>query len=70
MTCVHLKRLYQLCQQQSLRFSSAELVRIVCKECGMEEVCPSTLADEYDAKSVQHGTAPPSRDPSSPATDP
>ena len=51
MTCAHLKRLYQLCQQESLRFSSAELVRIVCQECGMEEVCPSTLTDEYDAKS-------------------
>lgn len=49
MTCVHLKQLYQLCQENDLRFSSSDLVRIICHECGFEEVCPSVLTDEYDA---------------------
>ena len=51
MTCVHLQELYQLCQDHDLRFSGSDLVRIVCRECGAAEVCPSVLTDEYDASS-------------------
>ena len=51
MTCVHLKELYQLCQEKNLRFSGSDLVHIVCQECGEQEVCPSVLTDEYEAKS-------------------
>lgn len=51
MTCVHLKELFQLCQKNNLRFSGADLVHIVCHECGEKEVCPSVLTDEYEAKS-------------------
>ncbi len=43
MACTHLKELYQLCQTHGLEFSSLDLVRIVCKECGSEETCPSNL---------------------------
>ena len=43
MACTHLRKLYQLCQEQELFFSGSDLVRIVCKECGSEEVCPSSL---------------------------
>ncbi|MCA9264675.1 MAG: hypothetical protein KDA60_12530 [Planctomycetales bacterium] len=50
MTCVHLKRLYQLCQDESLKFSGDDLVRIVCTQCEREEVCPSVLMNEYDSK--------------------
>lgn len=50
MTCVHLKELYQLCQENHLRFSASDLVHIVCQECGEQEVCPSVLTDEYEAK--------------------
>ena len=49
MTCVHLKALYQLCHEHDLRFSGTDLVRIYCRECNAEEVCPSVLTDEYDA---------------------
>jgi hypothetical protein len=52
MTCVHLKQLYQLCQENNLRFSGSDLVHIVCQECGEQEVCPSVLTDEYEAKSA------------------
>jgi hypothetical protein len=51
MTCVHLKQLYQLCQENHLRFSGSDLVHIVCQQCGEQEVCPSVLSDEYEAKS-------------------
>jgi len=48
MICVHVKKLYQLCEQEGLKLSSSDLVHIVCKECGVKEVCPSMLSDEYD----------------------
>lgn len=50
MTCVHLQQLYRLCQEHDLKIGSADLVHIVCNQCGEQEVCPSTLTDEYDAK--------------------
>ncbi len=50
MACVHLQQLYKLCQEQSLKLGGADLIRVVCNQCGEQEVCPSTLMDEYDAK--------------------
>jgi hypothetical protein len=49
MVCEHLQQLYQLCQDQQLRLSGSDLIRVVCKQCGHEETCPSGLIDEYDA---------------------
>ena len=48
MTCVHLQRLYQVCQDEQVTLSSSDLVHLVCHQCGKQEVCPSTLTDEYD----------------------
>jgi len=50
MTCVHLQQLYKLCQQHDLKLGGSDLIRVVCQQCGEQEVCPSTLMDEYDAK--------------------
>ena len=50
MTCKHLRKLYQLCQEHDLKIASSDIVRITCKECEEVEVCPSTLMDEYDAR--------------------
>ena len=49
MTCVHLRQLYKLCQENELKFSGSDLLHIVCKQCEREEVCPSVLLDEYEA---------------------
>lgn len=49
MTCVHLRKLYQLCQQEGLKLAGPDLIHIVCEQCGEQEVCPSLLYDEYDA---------------------
>lgn len=49
MTCVHLRRLYELCQQEDLRLGGSDLVRIVCRQCEVQENCPSVLLDEYEA---------------------
>jgi len=53
MTCVHLQQLYKLCQDQKLKLGSSDLIHVVCHQCSEQEVCPSTLMDEYDAKLSQ-----------------
>jgi predicted RNA-binding Zn-ribbon protein involved in translation (DUF1610 family) len=50
MTCKHLTQLYDYCQTHNLKLSSTDLIRIVCPQCGVEEVCPSVLSDEYESK--------------------
>lgn len=49
MVCEHLSELYQLCVDQQIVLSSSDLVRVVCKQCDEQEVCPSVMMDEYDA---------------------
>ena len=50
MSCVHLQRLYQLCQDENVRLSSSDLIHFVCHQCERQEVCPSMLTDEYDQR--------------------
>ena len=64
MTCVHLRKLYELCDENQLAFSSSDLVRIVCKQCEREEVCPSALIGDDIAdqpESEAHQTKPESK---------
>ena len=56
MTCQHLKQLYNYCQTHNLRLSSTDLIRIVCPQCGVEEVCPSVLSEEYESKHHEPGS--------------
>jgi len=53
MSCKHLRELYQICQTHNLKLSSSDLIRIVCPTCGVEDVCPSLLCEEYDAQHVE-----------------
>jgi hypothetical protein len=57
MTCVHLRKLYQLCQEEHLTLSGSDLIRIVCHQCGHQEVCPSTLTDETEEEPEQDSQA-------------
>ncbi len=50
MTCIHLRQLYKLCEDHDLKLSSSDLVRVACTQCGEQEVCPSTMMDEYEAR--------------------
>jgi hypothetical protein len=59
MTCIHLRRLYQLCQQEGLRLGGTDLIHIVCEQCGEQEVCPAMLMDEYEARHPQADVEPP-----------
>ncbi len=56
MTCVHLQKLYEMCDENHLKFSSSDLVRIVCKQCEQEEVCPSVLVGDYEARHESSAT--------------
>lgn len=49
MPCVHLRELYQLCAAHDLKLAGSDLIRIVCQQCGVQEVCPSVMLDEYEA---------------------
>jgi hypothetical protein len=53
MTCVHLKKLYQFCQDEGVRIGGADLVRIVCQQCGVQDECPSILMEHFEAKEAQ-----------------
>ncbi len=53
MACIHLQQLVKLCEEHELRLSSSDLIRMLCPQCGEQEVCPSTLTDEYDARESQ-----------------
>jgi hypothetical protein len=50
MTCLHLQKLYQHCEDSQVKLSSSDLIHIVCLQCGKEEVCPSALTDEYEKR--------------------
>jgi hypothetical protein len=66
MPCKHLKELYEICQTHRLKLSSTDLIRIVCPQYGVEEVCPSVLADEYETRHHDESVPPsPSKDASS-----
>jgi hypothetical protein len=48
-----LQKLYRLCQEHDLKLGGSDLIRVFCHQCGEQEVCPSTLMDEYDAKQAR-----------------
>lgn len=45
MPCIHLRELYALCEKHELRISSHDAIRVVCRQCQEQEVCPSSLTD-------------------------
>ncbi len=49
MTCVHLKELFHIVKKHDLHMSGAEVIHIVCPQCGLKETCPSAVSDEFEA---------------------
>lgn len=58
MSCKHLQELYALCERYNLKITGAELVRIVCPTCGVDEVCPNVLIEEYERRHQQEEPPP------------
>jgi hypothetical protein len=62
MSCVHLRRLYQLCEDENIKLAGTDLLHIVCTQCGVKETCPSMLVDEFDPEDEAAKTGEVSRD--------
>ena len=45
MPCTHLKELFDLCKKHDLQISSPDAIKVVCRQCEEQEVCPSSLTD-------------------------
>ena len=45
MPCEHLKELFDLCQKHDLHIAGRDAVKVVCRQCEQQEVCPSSLTD-------------------------
>ena len=45
MPCEHLRELFDLCQKHDLHIAGRDAVKIVCRQCEQQEVCPSSLTD-------------------------
>ena len=45
MPCVHLRELFKLCEKHDLQITGHDAIRIVCRQCEEQEVCPSSLTD-------------------------
>lgn len=58
MSCVHLKKLFQLCEEHQIEFSSGDLVHIVCKQCQQQEVCPARSVESELEEVEERGAAP------------
>ena len=54
MPCVHLRELYELCEKHDLRIASPDAIRIVCRQCEEQDVCPSSLTDGEQVLELQH----------------
>jgi hypothetical protein len=67
MPCTHLLHLYDYCRSHEIKLSSSDLIRIVCPQCGVEEVCPSLLAAEYDVRHPEADKLAPTENESDPA---
>jgi hypothetical protein len=54
MTCIHLKEINRVCEDSGLKLGRTDLIRVVCKECGDQEVCPANSI-EMDEPSSEGG---------------
>jgi hypothetical protein len=52
MTCNHLKEIDRACQDHGLVLGRTDLVRLICTECGDQEVCPAKSVFPTEEESV------------------
>lgn len=45
MPCEHLTELFELCEKHELKIASQDAIKVVCRRCQQQEVCPSSLTD-------------------------
>lgn len=59
MACEHLLELYKLCLSQKIRLGSSDLIHIVCRQCGHQDVCPTNLRDDRNDEEQDAATTSP-----------
>jgi hypothetical protein len=65
MACVHLRRLYELCQTGKLCLGTSDLIQLVCGHCRIVELCPSVSKECRDPiveRAAEQPVTRPSRD--------
>jgi hypothetical protein len=45
MPCEHLRELFELCEKHDLKIAGPDAIRVVCRQCHEQDVCPSSLTD-------------------------
>ena len=45
MPCEHLQELFSLCEKHDLKISGPDAIKVVCRQCEEQEVCPTSLTD-------------------------
>jgi hypothetical protein len=45
MPCEHLRELFELCEKHDLQIASQDAIKVVCRQCHEQEVCPTSLTD-------------------------
>ena len=59
MPCEHLEELFELCEKHGLQIASPDAIKVVCRQCQQQEVCPSSLTDGELVIELPRPPAPP-----------
>lgn len=52
MPCTRLKQLFEACKESKMPLGGLDVIRFICKQCNVKEVCPSERF-EFDAQSTE-----------------
>ena len=58
MPCEHLQELFELCEKHDLQIASQDAIKVVCRQCQQQEVCPSSLTDGEQVIELSRPVAP------------
>lgn len=66
MPCEHLQALFELCEKHDLHIASQDAIKVVCRQCHQQEVCPTSLTDGDQVLTIGLEKDAPSDEPSEP----
>ncbi|QDV46583.1 hypothetical protein Enr13x_64920 [Stieleria neptunia] len=68
MPCEHLQELFDLCEKHDLQIASQDAIKVVCRQCQEQEVCPSSLTDGDEVIEMPRSKANNASDPTADST--
>ena len=45
MVCEHLQEFFEVCDKHGLQIASPDAIKIVCRQCEQQQVCPTSRTD-------------------------